>query len=190
MAWYIAITNPNCHRRAEAGLAAIGYRSFWPRLRKWVSHARVKIAKEYPVLGRYMFVEIPDGEFYTVRNVNGVEALLTGDGGAPVKVPPEVVWRFRERYMAGEWDYVANETGEFETDEIESFINDDGEEGWRRKRITRKNAIPVGALVRIMEGEFADMLAVIRGHQNGKLEFLPPGKRKFFYTRESNVRAA
>jgi transcription antitermination factor NusG len=74
MSWYIAITNPNCHRRAEAGLAAIGYRSFWPRLRKWVSHARTKQAKEYPILGRYVFVEIPDREFYAVRNVNGVEA--------------------------------------------------------------------------------------------------------------------
>lgn len=174
--WYIAITNPNCHRRAECGLAAAGYQAFWPKLRKWVSHARTKKAKEYPILGRYLFVEIPDREFYTVRNVNGIEGILTGDNGAPATVPAAVVWNFRERYMRGEWDFVASETGEF-VDEAGKFI-------------TRKTAVPVGAMIRIMEGEFADLLTVVRGRQNGKIKFLPPGKREFFYTREANVRAA
>jgi hypothetical protein len=45
-------------------------------------------------------------------------------------------------------------------------------------------------MVRIMEGEFADLLAVVRARKNGKIQFLPPGKQQFFYTRESNVRAA
>jgi transcription antitermination factor NusG len=175
MSWYIAITNPNCHRRAESGLAAIGYRAFWPKLRKWVSHARTKQAKEYPILGRYVFVEIPDREFYAVRAVNGVESLLTGDNGAPARIPSDIVWRFHDRWAAGEWDYVANETGEFyEAGEL----------------VTRKNRVPVGAVVRIMEGEFADLMTVVRGRKNGKLEFLPPGKQQFFYTREANVRAA
>lgn len=173
MSWYIAITNPNCHRRAESGLAAIGYRAFWPKLRKWVSHARTKQAKEYPILGRYIFVEIPDREFYAVRAVNGVEGLLTGDSGAPAKIPSNIVWRFHDRWAAGEWDYVANETGEFyEAGEM----------------VTRKNRIPAGAVVRIMEGEFADLMTVIRGRKNGKLEFLARGK--WAYTREANVRAA
>lgn len=160
MAWYIAITNPNCYRRAENGLASLGYAAFWPKYRKWASHARVKIAKEYPVLGRYLFVEIPDGNFYAVRNVDGVEGLLTGDDRAPARVPPEVVWGFRERYMRGEWDLVSQE------------------------------ALPIGARVEIMEGEFSELLTVVRGFQNGKVKFLPPGKSKFFFTREDNVRAA
>lgn len=108
--------------------------------------------------------------------MHGVEGLLTGDNGAPAKVPDEIVYSFRERYMRGEWDFVANETGEFL-----------GEEG---KPITRCNPIPIGARIRIMEGEFADLLTVVRGHKNGKLQFLAPGKREFFYTREQNVRAA
>lgn len=178
MTWYVAITNPNCHRRAEAGLAELGYRSFWPKLRKWVSHARTKVPKEYPILGRYLFVEVPDGNFYAVRNVNGVESILTGDDRAPAQIPSNIVYGFRERYMAGEWDFVSNETGEFvdwETGEI----------------ITRKNPIPSGARVRIMEGEFANLLTTIRGKsKNGKLVFLPPGHREFVNTRESNVRAA
>lgn len=160
MSWYIAITNPNCHRRAESGLAAIGYQVFWPRLRKWVSHARTKKAKEYPILGRYVFVEIPDHEFYAVRNVNGIEGLLTGDSGAPAQIPASIVWAFRERYMRGEWDFV------------------------------EQGAIPIGGLIRIMEGEFAELLTIVRGRKNGKIKFLPPGKREFFFTREQNVRAA
>lgn len=181
--WYIAVTNPNCHRRAENGLAELGYPAFWPKMRKWASHARVKIAKEYPIFGRYLFVEIPDRNFYVVRNVDGIEALLTGDDGSPAQVRPEVVWDFRERYMAGEWDFVRRRRPVF---------------GW--DKTTKRNIIvdwedngpiPSGARIRIMEGEFADLLTVVRGRNNaGKLEFLPPGKREFVYTRESNVRAA
>lgn len=176
--WFIAITNPNCHRRAEQGLAAAGYQAFWPKERKWVSHARTKIPKEYPILGRYLFVEIHDGEFYRVRNVNGIEALLTGDSGAPATVPAKTVWAFRERYMRGEWDFVANETGLLPTKNGEM--------------VARQNPIPNGARVRIMEGEFADLLTSVRRNQgkNGKLAFLPPGRREFVYTSEGNVRAA
>lgn len=175
MSWYIAITNPNCHRRAERGLAEHGFRSFWPKMRKWCSHARTKIPKEYPILGRYLFVEVPNGDFWTVRNVNGIEALLTGDDRAPAKVPEDIVYRFRDRYMRGEWDFVTSETGEF-------LDHKTGE------MVVRKNPIPAGARVRIMEGEFADMLAVVRSRSRGKLQFLASGK--FYTTNESNVRAA
>jgi len=170
MTWFVALVNPNCHRRVESGLAAIGYQSFWPKLRKWVSHARTKVAKEYPILGRYVFVEIPDAEFYAVRNVNGIEGLLVGFNGAPAPIPHEIVWAFRDRYMAGEWDMVTN-------------VSADGE-------LDLKKRIPIGALIRIMEGEFADLLTIVRGRKNGKIQFLPPGKREFYYTREQNIRAA
>lgn len=160
MSWYVAITNPNCHRRAEGGLADLGYRAFWPKMRKWVSHARTKVPKEYPILGRYLFVEIPDRNFWAVRNVNGIEGLLTDQDRAPAEVHERLVWQFRERYMQGEWDFIASAR------------------------------IPVGARIQIMEGEFADLITTVRGRKNGKLEFLPPGKREFVYTRESNARAA
>jgi len=172
--WYIAITNPNCHRRAESGLSDLGYQAFWPKMRRWVSHARTKVPKEYPILGRYLFVEIPDRNFWAARNVNGIEALLTGDDRAPAAVPETIVWGFRDRYMRGEWDFVANETGQ--------FLNDQGE------LEMRINPIPVGARIRIMEGEFADLLTTVRSRSRGKLEFLAAGK--FHRTIEANVRAA
>lgn len=171
MTWYIAITNPNCQRRAEAGLSAIGYQSFWPKLKKWVSHARTKVAKEYPILSRYLFVEIPDGAFGKVRNINGIEGFVVDGTGAPAPCPDGVVFSFRERYMRGEWDYVT-----------EGAVDEFGQ--------PRINPIPPGAIVRIMEGQFADTLMVVRGQRNGKIKFLPPGAREFKFTRVSNVRAA
>ena len=175
MSWYIAITNPNCHRRAEQGLAELGYQAFWPRMRKWVSHARTKVPKEYPILGRYLFVEIPNRNFYAVRSVNGIESLLTGDSGAPAELSAIEVWRFRERYLRGEWDFVANETGKFMDQETGELV-------------VRRNPIPIGARIRIMEGEFADLLTTVRGRERGKLKFLAHGK--FRTTNESNARAA
>lgn len=171
MTWYVAITNPNCHRRAEAGLAYLGYQVFWPKLRKWVSHARTKVAKEYPIFGRYIFVEIPDGAFGAVRSVDGIESLVTNGSGAPAAIPSEIVWTFRQRHMRGEWDFVG-ETG----------VLEDGQ--------ARVNIIPIGAQIRIMEGQFANILTVVRGRRNGKIKFLPSGAREFKFTRESNVRAA
>lgn len=174
MTWYVAITNPNCHRRVEGGLADLGYRSFWPKMRKWVSHARTKVPKEYPILGRYLFVEVPDGNFFAVRRVDGIECLITDQDRCPAPVPETLVWQFRERYMRGEWDFVANETGE--------FVDERGD------LVTRRNPIPTGARIRIMEGEFADLLTTVRGRKNGKLQFLANGKWAF--TREGNARAA
>lgn len=168
--WYLAITNPNCHRRAEAELTALGYRVFWPKLRKWVSHARTKVTKEYPILGRYLFVEIPQDEegrtdFWTPRKANGVEAFVTTTNyegyQQPAEVPSEIVTGFLELYLQGEWDYAA------------------------------KQEIPTGARVRVMEGEFANLLTIVRGRmRGGRIKFLPPGRREFVFTREENVRAA
>lgn len=173
--WYIAITNPNCQRRAECELAALGYRSFWPKLRKWVSHARTKQAKEYPILGRYMFVEIPDGDYFTIRNVNGIEALLTDEQGKPEPIPAGIVHEFRARYLRGEWDFVVNETGLFECE---------GE------LISRSNPIPVGALVRVMEGELMGRIGVVRSKKRKQVTLMLEGEKHFKYTWLDNVRAA
>jgi transcription antitermination factor NusG len=158
--WYIAMINPNCHRRAEGGLAELGYATFWPKMRKWASHARTKVPKEYPILGRYLFVQIPDNNFWRVRNVNGVECLLTNEIGAPAEVHHKHIWGFRERYMRGEWDMIS------------------------------QSPIPTGARIKIMEGEFADLITVVRGRRNGKLQVLPPNKSKFVSVQETSARAA
>lgn len=170
--WFIAVTAPNCQVRAEGELARLGYRVFTPKLRKWVSHARVKKAVYRPILGRYLFVEIdqslplkgvltgsqaaivgaewPRQSFGSVRSVNGVESLV-GIAGEPKAVPRGVVEGLICRQMSGEWDYVAE--GELP----------DGKGGVRVN-----DTMPIGARVQIVEGQFENMLATLLGTRKGR----------------------
>lgn len=86
--WFAAFTNPQCEFRAQFGLDSLGYRTFMPKLRKWVSHARTKKAVERPLLSRYVFFEIVpsiDG-FAAARSVDGVEYII-GSDGVPMPMP-------------------------------------------------------------------------------------------------------
>jgi transcription antitermination factor NusG len=179
MAWYCIITNPNCQRRAEAELASKGYRVFWPRQRKWATHARTKVAKEYPLIWRYVFVEIgAEQSFGEVRSVNGVERFV-GDLGRPGVIDSRDVEEFMHRYMRGEWDFVTTEPCPYW----------DAEAGEEKIRINR-NTFPKGARVRVMEGEFADLLATVLGRKSGKLRLVPRGNHRMIETWPANVRAA
>lgn len=171
--WYCAITNPNCEARAALGLHEIGYRTFYPKVRRWVTHARVKQAKEKPLLGRYIFVEVdPKSDqqsFYAVRAVNGVESLLstwqvtsTGTRFQPAPFCSDWVASMRERQMAGEWD-------------------------------ATKGDIPIGARVRLMHGEFADQLATVtakEGRSGKTIVFKLFGENRYGSLNIKDVRAA
>jgi len=163
-------------------LASLGYRAFWPKLRRWVSHARTKKAKEYPVLGRYMFVEIPDHDFYTVRNVNGIEALITDETGRAAQVPPETVWRLKERYLNGEWDFVRRDCHR----PLYGLLK--GKQtivGWEENK-----PMPIGAKIMVVVGEFEDMLATITSRTGNKVKFKLKDSNKYGCESERGVRAA
>ncbi|MBR0868918.1 hypothetical protein JQ633_01000 [Bradyrhizobium tropiciagri] len=171
--WYCAVTNPNCQARAALGLHEIGYRTFYPKVRRWVTHARVKQAKDKPLLGRYIFVEIdPKNDqqsFYAVRAVNGIEAILSswqqtarGMSIQPAPFSSEWIASMRIRQMAGEWD---------ET----------------------KGTVPIGARIKLMEGEFADRLATVtakEGRTEKTIVFKLHGENQYGKLHVSNVRAA
>lgn len=158
--WFCAVTNPNCQARAALGLYEIGYRTFYPKARRWVSHARVKTAKEKPLLGRYIFVEVdqPRQSFGKVRGVSGIEGFVSNPD--PVQIPASMVERFRLRQMAGEWDEVAS------------------------------GPLMVGARIRIMEGEFADMLATVTKVKGKRIDFKLHGENRYGRENECSVRAA
>lgn len=171
--WYCVVTNPNCQARAALGLHEIGYRTFYPKVRRWVSHARVKKAKDKPLFGRYIFVEVDpqneDQSFYAVRAVNGVESILStwqetrfGMRLEPAPFCTDWVLGMRLRQMAGEWD---------ET----------------------KGTFPIGARIRLMEGEFANQLAIItakEGRKEKTIVFKLVGENRYGELHVSNVRAA
>lgn len=161
--WFCAATNPNCQARAAMGLYELGYRTFYPKSRRWVSHARVRKAKETPVLGRYIFVELDRQSdrqsFHAIRSVNGIESLV-GPMGIPTPFPHHWVDGLRSRYMAGEWDEVA------------------------------KGHFPVGARIRIVEGEFNEMLATVTNRKGSRLDFKFYGENRYGRMNECSVRAA
>lgn len=172
--WFCAVTNPNCQVRASLGLHDLGYRTFYPKVRRWVSHARVRTAKERPLLGRYIFVEVDEKNdqqsFYAVRAVNGIETVLSkwqetpaGMRFQPAPFSTEWVEDMRLRQMAGEWDEVA------------------------------RGEIPVGARIKLMEGEFADHLATVtakEGRKGKTIVFKLFGENKYGKLHVNNVRAA
>ena len=171
--WYCAVTNPNCQARAALGLHEIGYRTFYPKVRRWVTHARTKQAKDKPLLGRYIFVEVdPENDqqsFYAVRAVNGIETLLTkwqetkfGMSIQPAAFSSDWIASMRLRQMAGEWD-------------------------------ATRGDIPIGARVRLMQGEFADQLATVtakEGRRGKTVVFKLLGENTYGKLSADNVRAA
>jgi transcription antitermination factor NusG len=171
--WFCAVTNPNCQARAALGLHELGYRSFYPKVRRWVTHARVRKAKERPLLGRYIFVEVdPKNDqqsFYDVRAVNGIEAVLSSWQQTPfgARVQPAAfcsdwIASMRLRQMAGEWD---------ET----------------------KGTLPIGARIKLMEGEFADRLATVtakEGRRERTIVFKLVDENTYGQLHINNVRAA
>jgi transcription antitermination factor NusG len=158
--WFCITTNPNCQARAALELYALGFRTFLPKVRKWVSHARTKKAVEKPLLGRYMFVEVdhPRQSFGTVRAANGVEGFVSNPD--PVPIPSRYVENFRMRYMAGEWDEVA------------------------------KGPLPAGARIKIVEGEFADLLATVTARRGHRVDFKLHGENRYGRLNDCSVRAA
>jgi transcription antitermination factor NusG len=171
--WYCAVTNPNCQARAALGLHELGYRTFYPKGRRWVTHARVRKAKDKPLLGRYIFVEVdPNNDqqsFYAVRAVNGVESVLsswqptrTGDCILPAPFCSDWIFSMRVRQMAGEWDETRGD-------------------------------IPIGARVRLMQGEFADQLATVtakEGRRGKTVVFKLLDENRYGKLNIDNVRAA
>ncbi len=159
--WYCAVTNPNCLKRAEMELLALGYRAFTPKVRRWVTHARVKKAAEKPILGRYLFVEVdhPHQNFDAVRRINGVEAVISNNG-RPSAFDRLEVEDLLHRYMAGEWDEVAN------------------------------GLLPLGARVRIVESQFDNMLATITKSRGRSHVVKLLGSNTYVKLHESSVVAA
>lgn len=130
--WYAVMTNIRCEERAENGLAAKGFRTFLPKTRRWVKHARVRKAVDRPLLSRYLFVETDANRrgFMDIRMTDGVEAIIS-TCGVPSHMPQGLVEEFIRRQMSGEFDQVA------------------------------KEAMPPGARIRIMDGEYAAFFATV-----------------------------
>lgn len=159
--WYCVSVKPGWMGRVRGELYQLGFRTFTPELRKWVSHARKARAVRRPILSRYLFVDVdhPRQSFGTVRSVRGVDAMLS-NMGAPLAFTVGQVTDFITRQMKGEWDDVA------------------------------KGKIPVGAEIVVMGGPNADRQAVVTSVKGNKVSYKLVGEAASRTDYAMNVRAA
>jgi transcription elongation factor/antiterminator RfaH len=90
--WYVAQTLHHREKLAELHLNAQGFRTFFPRFRKTVRHARQLRNVIAPVFPGYIFVSF-NRERDRWRSINGtlgVARLITAQQ-QPVRVPPGIV---------------------------------------------------------------------------------------------------
>lgn len=130
--WFCCYTGVRQERRAAAGLNAKGIEAYVPCEKHLRSHARIKDTVERPILPRYLFFRLREGQsFYTVKQTDGIEGFI--GASQPQAIPFEWVYEMMERERAGHFDYT------------------------RGKGITFEN----GEAVKIIGGPFAGMLATI-----------------------------
>ena len=90
--WFVARVLPHQENRALLNLHRLGFRSFVPRLRRTVRHARRLRDTLKPLFPGYIFIII-DLSKHRWRSVNGtfgVASLIMG-AEQPIPVPPGVV---------------------------------------------------------------------------------------------------
>ena len=90
--WFVARVLPHQENRAQFNLHRLGFRSFVPRLRRTIRHARRLRDTLKPLFPGYIFIII-DLSKHRWRSVNGtfgVASLIMG-AEQPIPVPPGVV---------------------------------------------------------------------------------------------------
>ena len=131
--WCVAHTQPLKEFVAKQHLLDQGYEVYLPQFKKLCRHARKIEEKLVPLFPRYIFVGI-DFASALWRNINGtrgVAYVVMGDEMTPAKVPDSIIHDLRAQEV---------EEGVVPLSSIATFAK--------------------GDKVRILEGAFADQLAV------------------------------
>lgn len=135
--WYAVHSLPSCELRAQMNLHNQGYRTFLPKRRKTIRHARKLRTVEAPFFPGYLFV-ILDVDRQPWRRINstfGVARLIM-QGEQPHPVPRGVVEALRASA-------------------------DD------REILQLTEHLRIGSPVRLLAGPFADQLAILDGLDDG-----------------------
>ena len=90
--WFLVHTLPKTEQKAEWHLGAQGFRTYLPRFKKTVHHARQLRTVRAVLFPRYLFVilDLERDRWLAVRSTVGVSHLFT-QGDRPVPVPAGVV---------------------------------------------------------------------------------------------------
>ena len=158
--WYVAHTLPTAELRAQGHLINQGFRTFLPKRRKTVQHARASRTIEAPFFPRYLFVvlDLTQDPWRRVNGTAGVSRLVM-QGEQPQPVPPGIV---------------------------EALVSSSDSQGILQLR----HHLRVGEPVRVMAGAFADRLAILDelddvGRVRVLLDIL--GRKVSVYTDSNNL---
>jgi transcription elongation factor/antiterminator RfaH len=160
--WYVAHTLPMAELRAQGHLENQNFRTFLPKRRRTVRHARKSRTVEAPFFPRYLFV-ILDLEQQPWRRVNstiGVSRLIM-QGEQPQPVPHGIV---------------------------EALVGSADSQGILQLR----QHLKIGEPVRLMAGAFAEQLAILDElDESGRVRVLLDilGRKVPIYTDANNVLA-
>jgi transcription elongation factor/antiterminator RfaH len=126
--WYVVHTQPHRESRAQAHLAAQGFRTFLPRHRKTVRHARKLKFVSAALFPRYLFVVLDLGRdrWRSVNGTFGVLRLVSGKEN-PTPVPAGIV---------------------------ESMAAGCGADG----HVDLGSSLEIGDRIRVLSGPFADLV--------------------------------
>lgn len=108
MQWYAVHTRPASEAKAAEHLGRQGYSTYLPHYRRWVRHARRRVAVLRPLFPRYLFVGIDRAvmNWRPIRSTIGVAGVVCG-GDEPVPVAHAVIETLRQREREGAFDELA-----------------------------------------------------------------------------------
>ncbi len=145
--WFVARVHSNRENSAQFNLDRLGFRSFAPRVRRTVRHARKLRNVMAPLFPGYIFIilDLSRDRWRSVNSTFGVASLIMGTE-QPVPVPPGIV----ETLVASA--------------EISGTVRLDSD-------------LEIGATVRILSGPFAESMCRLvhlddRGRVRVLLEFM------------------
>lgn len=86
--WFAIQTNPQCERRAQAGLRDRGFTTFLPVETHWKrSRSKQRERVDKPLFTGYLFVGLAPGQsLYAVRLQDGVRGVVLTSDGAPAQI--------------------------------------------------------------------------------------------------------
>lgn len=153
-AWYVVYCHAKQEFRAKLGLGALGFQVYVPVEKRWIRHARKREIRERPLFSRYIFVSFDvsePGRLSSIVTTDGVlhilaNPLIRGNEVTwiPEAVPEAFIAHLRRKEAAGDFDYTKPTC-----------------------------AFSIGQEVRIAEGPFAGLNAIVHSTpDNKKVEVL------------------
>ncbi|MGE0714839.1 MAG: transcription termination/antitermination protein NusG [Alphaproteobacteria bacterium] len=139
--WYVVQTNVRAEKHARDRLLLDGFTVHWPHYAGTIRHARKVTEVMLPLFPRYIFVAVgPHRDLWQVEHTVGVSAVVHR-GPAPLEIPPRVI------------------AGELARCYGSGLVR--GEELERLGLAPKSRPFRVGQTVRIADGPFAGLVAVV-----------------------------